>query len=111
MNWRHRAACRGAAPGVFHPAVPPKGDPRQALAYCRRCPVVINCAAHALQIAQQRGIVAGVWLDGDREGAAVLRNIAAGQAQPRRCVKCWRTIHSARPDRTCALCGFAEIPV
>ncbi|MEU8895853.1 WhiB family transcriptional regulator [Nocardia sp. NPDC048505] len=110
MNWRQRAACQGAAPGIFHPAVPPKGDPRQALAYCRRCPVVTDCAAHALQITQRRGIVAGVWLDADREGAALLRNIAVKQARPPRCLKCWRVLQSDCPDRVCALCGFAEIP-
>ncbi|GAB2678479.1 WhiB family transcriptional regulator [Nocardia goodfellowii] len=110
MNWRQRAACYGAAPGIFHPALPPKGDPRQALAYCRRCPVVAACAAHALQITQRRGIVAGVWLGGDPEGPALLRDIAMKQGCPRRCVKCWRVIQSARPDRTCGLCGFAEIP-
>ncbi|MEU7138153.1 WhiB family transcriptional regulator [Nocardia sp. NPDC046473] len=111
MSWRQRAACQGAAPGIFHPAAPPKGDPRQALAYCRRCPVVADCAAHALQIAQRRGIAAGVWIDGDREGGAVLRNIADERSHPRRCVRCWRIIQSVRSGRTCVLCGFAEIPV
>ncbi|MFC9439062.1 WhiB family transcriptional regulator [Nocardia sp. NPDC057030] len=111
MNWRQRAACRGAAPGIFHPAAPPRGDPRQALSYCRRCPVVADCAAHTVRIAQRRGIAAGVWIEGDREGIAVLRRIALGRTYPRRCVRCWRILQTAHPERTCALCGFAEIPV
>ncbi|QIS03856.1 hypothetical protein F5X71_17345 [Nocardia brasiliensis] len=111
MNWRQRAACRAVAPGIFYPAAPPKGDPRQALAYCRRCPVLARCAGHALAIAQRRGIVAGVWIDGDRDAHVTLREIGRGHARPRRCVKCWRLIESARAERSCALCGFAEIPV
>lgn len=111
MNWREQAACRGVAPGVFHPSPPPKGDPRQALACCRRCPVIVECARQALEAGQRRGVVAGVWLSGDTAGVAILRDLAVGRGGHARCVKCWRLLGVMASGRTCQLCGFAEIPV
>ncbi|WP_169814244.1 WhiB family transcriptional regulator [Nocardia mexicana] len=110
MNWRKRAACRDAAPGIFHPPPPPKGDPRQALAHCRRCTVVADCARHSLRVGPPRGIVAGVWPVGDRDGIVHLRAIAIGRGRSRRCVHCWRIVPADSADRICELCGFADIP-
>ncbi|MFI9504651.1 WhiB family transcriptional regulator [Nocardia sp. NPDC052566] len=111
MNWQRKAACLGAPPGIFHPSVPPRGDPRQALAYCRRCPVIAECAAEALRTRRGSGIVAGIWLCGDRAWPKLLREIVFGHTARKRCVKCWRIIESASSPGTCSLCGFAEIPV
>ncbi|WP_425302669.1 WhiB family transcriptional regulator [Nocardia wallacei] len=111
VNWRKDAACREAAPGLFHPPPPPRGDPGQALAYCRRCSVVADCARHSLTIGVPGGIAAGVWPAGDRDSVAQLRVIATGRGAPRRCVRCWRLIPGSSGDRLCGRCGFAEIPV
>ncbi|WP_084161216.1 WhiB family transcriptional regulator [Nocardia sp. BMG51109] len=111
MNWRKEAACRDAVPGIFHPPPPPRGDPRPALAYCRRCSVVADCARHSLAVGLPREIAAGVWPVGDRGSAVHLRDIAAGRGPQRRCVRCWRVISAGSPERTCRLCGFVEIPV
>ncbi|WP_157514341.1 WhiB family transcriptional regulator [Nocardia concava] len=111
MNWRSNAACAGAAPGLFHPQPPPKGDPRQALSYCRRCPVLGDCARHALAVRSVRGIAAGVWPVGDDGWDAALRAIATGYPTRARCLRCWRLLPPESAKRTCQLCGFAEIPV
>ncbi|MFF0492383.1 WhiB family transcriptional regulator [Nocardia sp. NPDC003482] len=110
MNWRSSAACRYAAPGIFHPPPPPKGDPRQALALCRDCPVVKECAAHALTVGLTRCVAAGVWLAGDSDAHAALRRIAAGRTRLPRCVRCWRLVNRPSQSGSCAHCGFAEIP-
>jgi WhiB family redox-sensing transcriptional regulator len=44
--WRHLAACRDADTELFFQ--PEHGDYRQALAFCRECPVRIACLADAL---------------------------------------------------------------
>ncbi|MBF6170592.1 WhiB family transcriptional regulator [Nocardia blacklockiae] len=110
MNWRKEAACRDAVPGLFHPPPPPRGDPRQALAYCRRCSVAADCARHSLAVGVPGGIAAGVWPAGDRDSAAQLRVMATGRGRLRRCLRCWRLVGPESGQRMCDLCGFAEIP-
>lgn len=51
-NWTVWAACRGADPNLFLPRESSTGSflkppVEQALAYCRVCPVVAECAAEA----------------------------------------------------------------
>lgn len=60
MDWRHRAICRDEDPELFFPV----GDSGPALlqiaeakTVCRRCPVVSDCLAWALE----RGEDSGVW--------------------------------------------------
>ena len=110
MDWRSGAACTGIAPGLFLPPLPPRGDPRQALEYCRRCPVLMECAESSLRAGRRHGVVAGVWLSADPGARDVLREISAGRVRQRRCVRCWRVLDPAAPERSCELCGFAEVP-
>lgn len=58
--WRAEAACRGVDPNVFHPHTADDRRPRTAsgiplspaeaaaVAICRRCPVIAECAVHHL---------------------------------------------------------------
>lgn len=110
MFWRQQAACSNIAPGVFRPRLPPRGDPRQALDYCRRCPVVARCAAHALDVGERTGIVAGVWLSVDADHITVLRGIVSGRTVFRRCAQCWRLLDPEPRGKFCERCGFAEPP-
>lgn len=111
MDWRSTAACTGIAPGIFLPPLPPRGDPRQALAYCRRCPALTECAESSLRSGRRHGIVAGVWLSADERPAEILRRIAVGRTRQRRCVRCWRVLRDHDTQGSCELCGFAEVPV
>lgn len=67
-DWRVRAACAGANPNLFVPierlttdgsayyALP---DAKQALSYCRECPVQAECAAFAAEMSDYAAV--GVW--------------------------------------------------
>ncbi|MGN2637716.1 WhiB family transcriptional regulator [Nocardia takedensis] len=109
MTWRAAAECAGIAPGVFHPKLPPRGDPRGALDYCRRCPVVTQCAENSLRTRRRHGVVAGVWLSADSDAAEVLREISHGTIRRPRCAHCWRVLERDAVERSCELCGFFGI--
>jgi hypothetical protein len=51
-DWRHRAACRGVNPELFHPVATAgavfEAQVAAAKAVCARCPVVAECLASAL---------------------------------------------------------------
>lgn len=53
VDWRMRAACRGAPPALFITAGDdddePYYPPAEAKAYCDRCPVLTECLAFALE--------------------------------------------------------------
>jgi len=66
MDWRHRAICRDEDPELFFP-VGTSGHAllkiAEAKAVCRRCPVVAECLAHALNAGEDHGIWGGMTAD------------------------------------------------
>src|SRR5690606_6979844 len=61
-DWRHRAACRGEDPELFFPigtSGPALLQVEQAKAVCRRCSVIDQCLAEALQRREMYGIWGG----------------------------------------------------
>jgi WhiB family redox-sensing transcriptional regulator len=59
MDWRHRAICRDEDPELFFPignTGPALLQIEQAKAVCRRCPVVSQCLAWALESGQDAGV-------------------------------------------------------
>ena len=62
-DWRERAACRGENPELFFPvgtSGPALQQIEQAKAICRRCPVVAECLAAALEHGEDAGIWGGL---------------------------------------------------
>ena len=63
MDWRHRAICRDEDPELFFPignTGPALLQIEQAKAVCRRCPVVSQCLAWALESGQDAGVWGGM---------------------------------------------------
>lgn len=63
MEWRHRAKCRGVDPELFFPvgtSGPAQLQIGEAKAVCRRCPVVSECLAWALESGQDDGVWGGL---------------------------------------------------
>ena len=63
MDWRHHAACREVDPELFFPignTGPALLQIEQAKAVCRRCPVVHDCLAWALESGQDAGVWGGL---------------------------------------------------
>ena len=61
-DWRERAACRGENPELFFPvgtSGPALQQIEDAKAICRRCPVVAQCLAAALEHGEDAGIWGG----------------------------------------------------
>jgi WhiB family redox-sensing transcriptional regulator len=63
MDWRHRAICREEDPELFFPVG--TGSPAllqiaEAKTVCRRCPVVSECLAWALDTGQDAGVWGGM---------------------------------------------------
>ena len=70
-EWQLRGACRGADPDLFFHPEGERGAARHdrdalALAVCAGCPVVPECAAHALVVREPYGVWGGMTED-DRE--------------------------------------------
>lgn len=62
-DWRHDAACREEPPELFFPvgtSGPALAQTAEAKAVCRRCPVVADCLAWALESGQDAGIWGGM---------------------------------------------------
>ena len=60
MDWRHRAVCRDEDPELFFPignTGPALMQIEEAKAVCRRCPVMSECLAWALESGQDAGLV------------------------------------------------------
>ena len=60
-DWQLRAACRGEDPNLFFHPEGERGAAREAReqaarAICARCPVVRQCAEHALAVREPYGI-------------------------------------------------------
>lgn len=62
-DWRHRAACRDTDPELHFPVgsggVTADQQAKEALTLCRRCPVVADCLAWAVETGQEYGIWGG----------------------------------------------------
>lgn len=66
MDWRHRAICRDEEPELFHPignTGPALRQIAEAKSVCRRCPVVSDCLAWALETGQDSGVWGGMTED------------------------------------------------
>ncbi|MEU3509115.1 WhiB family transcriptional regulator [Streptomyces longwoodensis] len=58
-HWRDRAACIGEDPEIFFPlsdGLAAGADARAAMAVCRRCPVLLDCRAWAVEHGEDDGI-------------------------------------------------------
>jgi WhiB family redox-sensing transcriptional regulator len=78
MDWRHRAICRDEDPELFFPfgnTGPALLQIEQAKAVCRRCPVIQECLAWALESGQDAGVWGG--LSEDERRALKRRNARA----------------------------------
>ena len=63
MDWRHRAICRDEDPELFFPvgtSGPALLQIAEAKTVCRRCPVVTECLAWALESGQDAGVWGGM---------------------------------------------------
>ena len=70
-DWQLHGACRGQDPDTFFHPEGERGPRRRsreaaAKAVCGRCPVVAQCAAHALAVREPYGVWGGMSED-DRE--------------------------------------------
>jgi len=66
MDWRHRAICRDEDPELFFPvgnSGPALLQAAEAKTVCRRCPVVADCLAWALESGQDAGVWGGMTED------------------------------------------------
>jgi WhiB family transcriptional regulator, redox-sensing transcriptional regulator len=64
-SWRLRAACRQVDSAVFFSPEGESGPARQireaqAKAICARCPVIRECAAHAITAGERHGVWGGL---------------------------------------------------
>lgn len=72
-TWMADAACRDADLDVFFDTVRNPDTVKEAMRFCRRCPVRDDCLDYALATDQTNGIWGGTT---DRERARQLRNAA-----------------------------------
>lgn len=59
-EWMLRASCRVEDPELFFPLPKDKRSQREAIAICRECPVIAECAMYA----KEMRITDGVWAAG-----------------------------------------------
>ncbi len=76
-DWQLRGSCRGADPSLFFHPEGERGSSRlnrdaAAKAICAQCPVVAQCAAHALKVREPYGVWGGMTED-EREEAYARR--------------------------------------
>lgn len=70
MDWRHRAVCRDEDPELFFPignSGPAVAQTEEAKAVCRRCPVIEECLAYALETGENFGVWGGLGEEERRE--------------------------------------------
>lgn len=80
-DWQMDGVCRGEDPNIFFHPEGERGSAREnrqsaAKALCRRCPVITECAAHALAVREPYGVWGGM-TEEDREAVYSRRRIAA----------------------------------
>lgn len=64
-DWQLRGACRGVDSSVFFPPDGERGRARaqrerHAKQFCRNCPVMAQCRAHALTVGEPYGVWGGM---------------------------------------------------
>jgi WhiB family redox-sensing transcriptional regulator len=64
-EWQYDGACRDAEPAVFFHPEGERGAARRrraeaAKAICSRCPVLVECRAHALRVREPYGVWGGL---------------------------------------------------
>ena len=82
-DWQLQGACRGEDPNAFFHPEGERGNAREARAeaakaVCRRCPVLLECATHALAAREPYGVW-GAMSEEDRD-AIYRRKQAAARA-------------------------------
>lgn len=80
-DWQLQGACRGADPDIFFHPEGERGSARRnreraAKAVCAGCPVVAECAAHALSVREPYGVWGGMSED-DREALLARQRLLA----------------------------------
>ena len=63
MEWMDNATCRTMDPDLFvgnHQGGAGERRQAKALATCDRCPVIVKCREHAIDLAS-KGQIAGIW--------------------------------------------------
>lgn len=88
MDWRSRAACGTEEPELFFPIGSTEASLDQlaeAVAVCRRCPVLIQCRTWALETGEDAGVWGGMSPDERREIRRSTRyqHLLHGQPVPR----------------------------
>lgn len=58
-TWRERAACLGAPTELFFPKPGEHELTDMAFSFCRKCPVIAECADYAKQVGARHGIWGG----------------------------------------------------
>lgn len=109
MDWRHRAICRDEDPELFFPVTetgPGALHVAEAKTVCRRCPVVSECLAWALDSGQEYGVWGGMT---ESERRLLLRPLAerrARQSAPQRHARAAEQVTPGRAYRygTCPDC-------
>lgn len=107
-DWASQAACK-AAPELFHPSkYTPRSEVVAALAYCRACPVVTECASYALKNCEPYGIWGGMTETERKE--LLLRRGIRGEPEPKPIphgTEYGQKLHYLRGEKPCADCQAA----
>lgn len=85
-EWQLQGSCRGKDPDLFFHPEGERGTSRSkrdldAKAICRSCPVLLQCAAHALRVREPYGVWGGMTED-DRNtiyARAILQSAGTGR--------------------------------
>lgn len=80
-DWQLQSACRGESPEAFFHPEGERGGAREsrestAKAICARCPVINECAEHALKVREPYGVWGGLTED-EREAIYAQRRLTA----------------------------------
>jgi WhiB family transcriptional regulator, redox-sensing transcriptional regulator len=90
-DWQLLGACRRADPDVFFHPDNERGPRRRnreaaAKAVCHRCPVMVECARHALSVREPYGVWGGLTEDDREEIYAAGRGVSSPPAASARVV-------------------------
>ena len=80
-DWQMDGVCRGEDPNIFFHPEGERGSAREnrqnaAKSLCKRCPVISECAAHALAVREPYGVWGGM-TEEEREAIYSRRRISA----------------------------------
>lgn len=108
--WESRAVCRDHDPDMWFPAKSDRLTRQRAQQICRSCPVVIECARHALETGVPEGIWGGLTA---KERSRILgvparyRMIAVASRLPCGTYAAYRR-HRANNEPVCPPCAAAH---